>query len=123
MDGAGDAIVELDVELGELVVLDDAGVVEIAQRALVDDVAYREAFDGFVLRGLAAAAVAYDLVRVVAPVAIAPVVATLDGHFGCCWEREWMGLGEGVLDRWIVFCLDLVWLWMIDAERRNFWGM
>lgn len=82
VDGAGDAVVELDVELGQLVVVDDAGLVEIAQRGLVDDVAHGEALDGLVLGGLAAAAVAHDQTGVVATVAVATVVATLHSHFG-----------------------------------------
>lgn len=71
---------ELDVELWELVIVDDARIIKITQRGLVHDIAYGEALDGFVFCGLASAAVAYYLVSVVAPVAVAPVVATLDGH-------------------------------------------
>lgn len=60
MDGAGDAVMELDVELGEFILVDDAGLVKIAQRALVDDVTHGEAFDRLVLRRLAPTSVAHN---------------------------------------------------------------
>lgn len=74
---------QLDVELGQLVFIDDAGLVEIAQGGLVHDVSNGEALDGLVLCGLAAAAVAHDKTGVVATVAVATVVATLHSHFVC----------------------------------------
>lgn len=80
---------ELVVNLGEFVLVNDAGVVEIAQRALVDNVAHGEALDGLVLGGLAAAAVADDEVGVAAAVAVAAVVATFHGH------GAWRGGGGG----------------------------
>lgn len=98
MDGAGDAVVELDVELGELVLVDDAGLVEIAQGALVDDVTHGEALDGLVLRRLAAAPVAHDQVRVVAAVAVTPVVAALHSHVGRAGEGESCGIAGVEVD-------------------------
>lgn len=80
MHGARYAVVELVVNLGQFILVNDAGVVKIAQRALVDDIAHGEAFDGLVLGRLAAAAVANDQVGVAAAVAVAAVVATLHGH-------------------------------------------
>lgn len=80
MNRARHAIVELDVELGELILIDDAGVLEIAQRTLINDVADSKALDRLILRRFAAAAIAHDQMRVVTPVAVAPVVPPLDGH-------------------------------------------
>ncbi len=80
MHGAGDAVVNLDVELGEFVIVDHARVDEVAKRALVDDVAHGEALNRFVLGRLAAAPIADHLPGVVSPVAITPVIATLDRH-------------------------------------------
>lgn len=71
---------ELDVELGELVFVDNASFVEIAQRTLVDNVADGESLDGLILRRLAAAAVAHDKVGVVATVPVTAVVAALHSH-------------------------------------------
>lgn len=81
------AVMKLDVELGEFIFLDDASLVQIAKRGLIDNVAHSEALDRFVLRRLAAAAVTDDLMSVVTTMAITPVVTTLDSHFGGAKEN------------------------------------
>ncbi|KAI0567143.1 40S ribosomal protein S26 [Gracilaria domingensis] len=83
MHGAGDAIVELDIELGELIIIDDASVVEIAKRRLVHDVTNGETLDGLVLGRLAATAVAVDETGVIAAMTVPAVISALHGHF-CC---------------------------------------
>lgn len=80
---------ELDVELGELVFVDDAGLVKVAERTLVNDVANGESLDCFVLRRLASTSVADDEMCVVASVAITAVVAALHSHGGSTWKCWW----------------------------------
>lgn len=73
---------QLDVKLGEFVLLDDASVVQITKRTLVYNVADRKTLDGLVLRRLASAAIADNLVRVVAAMSVTTVIAALDSHDG-----------------------------------------
>lgn len=82
MDGARDAVVQLDVEARENVVLNHARINEIAERRLVNNVAHSEALNGLVLGGLASTSVTHDLVRVIATVTVAAVVAPLHSHDG-----------------------------------------
>lgn len=74
MHGAGNAVVQLNVKLGELVVLDDARVSQISETRLVNHVSHRETLDGLIFGRLRGAPIAEDLARVVAAVAVPPVV-------------------------------------------------
>lgn len=78
MHGAGDAVVQLNVELGELVVLDNARVGQITETRLVNHVPHRKALDSLILGRLRGAPIAKDLARVVAAVAVPPVVPPLN---------------------------------------------
>ncbi len=49
MDSSLDAIVLLDIELGEGVVLVDRGLLKVTERGSVDDVSDGESLDGLVL--------------------------------------------------------------------------
>lgn len=80
MDSAAHAVVLLNIELGQLVVGNNACIGEIAERALVHDVPNGEALDGLVLCGAAPTPVTVDQACVVAPVAVAPMVPPLDRH-------------------------------------------
>lgn len=78
MHSARDAIVQLDVELRELVVLNDAGIAQIAQARLINHVANGKPLDRLILRRLRGTSIAADLASMVAPMAIAPVVSPFD---------------------------------------------
>lgn len=80
MHRAGYAVVKFDVELGQFVLADNAGLIEIAKRGLVDNVANGEAFDGLILGRLGSTAVTHDETGVITTVAIAAVVTALHCH-------------------------------------------
>jgi hypothetical protein len=68
----------LDIELGEFVVFNNASVGKIPQRRLIDDVSHREALDSLVLGRLAGAAIAKNLPRVVATMTVTSMVTPLN---------------------------------------------
>jgi hypothetical protein len=80
MDSTGNTVMDLDVELGQLVVLDDASVRKVTQRRLVDNVSHSETLDRLILRWLARAAIAENLTRVVASMTVASMIAPF--HLG-----------------------------------------
>merc|ERR1719321_603815 len=80
MDGARDAVDLLHVELREHVLLVDRGILKIALRRGVDDVAHVEALDRLILRDDTVAIRAVDARRVAAAVLGAAVVAALRRH-------------------------------------------
>lgn len=49
MDGGLNAVVHLEVKLGELVLLVGGGILDITERGCINDVADDEALDGLVL--------------------------------------------------------------------------
>ena len=80
MHSARNTIVHLQVDLGKLIVVDDARVDKVTKRALVNNVAHGKALDRFVLSRLAVAPIASDRGGVVATVAITAVITTLHSH-------------------------------------------
>eukprot|EP00170_Pyropia_yezoensis_P008011 contig_33272_g8038 len=92
------AVVRLVVQLGQLVVVNDARVGQIAEGALVHNVAHREALDGLILGRLAAAAVTVDEAGVVPAMPVTAMVTALDRHGGdgggatsCRWWSDTKG--------------------------------
>lgn len=69
---------QLDVEFGQLVVLNDARVCKIAQARLVDHVSDSEALNSLILGRFGSTSVAEHLTSVITAVTITPVVSPLD---------------------------------------------
>jgi hypothetical protein len=82
MDSRLDAVVDLHVELGQLVVLVGRGLLDVSQRGGVDNVAHEEPLDGLVLGDGLAGPDAADALDVAAVVLVASVVAAFDCHLG-----------------------------------------
>lgn len=74
VDGAGDAVGELDVELGEGVLCVDGGVGQVTDSGGLNDVADGEALDGLVLGDGTSAVAAADKADVAAAVLVAASV-------------------------------------------------
>ncbi len=92
MHGGLDAVVHLDVELGEGVVLVGAGLPDVPEGGGVDDVADDEPLDGLVLGdGLACGYTAHTL-DVSAALLVTSVGAALYGHFLGNREAEGVSL-------------------------------
>ena len=81
MDGAGDAVRDLEVHLGDVVVRDRGGLAQVTDGGLLDHVAHDEALDCLVLRGLLRAVAATHGGGVSTALLVTSVVASLDGHF------------------------------------------
>ena len=80
VDGAGDAVLHFDVELGDDVGLEGSVLLEVLLGGGVDDVADGEALDGLVLGAETAAVHANDGLDEPAVVLVPAVVSALDGH-------------------------------------------
>jgi len=81
VNSASNAVLHLDVELGEGVHLVGRGLLDVTHGAVVNDVLHGEAHDSLVLGGLASAAIASDLdANAATVVAVTAVVPTLDSH-------------------------------------------
>jgi hypothetical protein len=117
MDCTGNAVMDLDIELGQLVVLDDASVRKVTQRRLVHNVSHSETLDRLVLCRLARAAIAEDLTRVVTSVTVASMVApfhlrlfikwfkgprnNIECVFVACCVRRQVGRNVSKCTKWI----------------------
>ena len=88
VDSAGDAVVELGVELGKVVGLVDGGLGDVPDGGRLHDVADHELGDGLVLGDDAGAVVATDVAHAAAAVLVAAVVAALHGHLAAGEEEE-----------------------------------
>ena len=84
VDGAGDAVALLHVQLGHLKAgsVDRGAVSDIASGGLIQHVADDEALDGLVLRGETAAVPAVDWGAAATAVLRASSIAALAGHAG-----------------------------------------
>ena len=80
VDGAGDAVVQLGVELGQLVRGIDGGLRDVSDGGGLDDVPDDELADGLVLGASPGAVGAPDVVGVAAAVLGPACVASLDRH-------------------------------------------
>jgi hypothetical protein len=80
VDGAGDAVLHLDVELWDDVGLEGSVLLEVLLGGGVHDVADGKALHGLVLGAEATAVHADDGLDEAAVVLVAAVVSTLDGH-------------------------------------------
>ena len=80
VDGARDAVLELQVELGDLVDVVDAGLLHVPLRGGLDHIPDLEALHGLVLRDAAAAVAAAHGVDVATPLAVLASVTTLLSH-------------------------------------------
>merc|ERR1719190_18940 len=81
MDGRRDAVVLLQVQLGDGVVLIDRGLGEITHRGRVDHVADHVLLDGFVLGDAGGRVLATDEANVSAAFFVASIISSLLGHF------------------------------------------
>jgi hypothetical protein len=80
VDGAGDAVLHFDVELGDDVGFEGSVLLEVLLGGCVDDVPDGEALDCLVLRTESAAVDTDDGLHKSSVVLVATVVSTLDGH-------------------------------------------
>ena len=111
VDGAGDAVRDLQVHLGDVVVRDRGGLAQVTDGGLLDHVAHDEALDCLVLRGLLCAVAATHGGGVSTALLVTSVVASLDGHLeGVVWETR-AGMNEVVGVRgvrgvvgWVLVC-------------------
>ena len=82
VDGARNAVLQLEVHLGNGVLGEDRGVRDITNSSRLDHVADGEALDRLVLGCASAAVGAADGIDVAAALLVAAVVLSLLGHFG-----------------------------------------
>jgi len=82
VDGAGDAVLELQVHLGDSVLGEDGRITDITDRGRLDHVADSESLDGLVLGGASRAVGATDGLDVTATGLVASVGSSLLNHGG-----------------------------------------
>ncbi len=80
VDGAGDAVLHFDVELGDDVGLEGSVLLEVLLGGGIDDVPDGEALDGLVLGAESSAVDADDGLNESSVVFVSSVVSTLDRH-------------------------------------------
>ena len=80
VDGAGDAVLHFDVELGDNVGLEGSVLLEVILGRGVNDVSDSEALDGFILGAESAAVDTDDGLHESSVVLVSTVVSALDGH-------------------------------------------
>lgn len=80
MDGTANAVLHLDVQLGDDVVHEGSVLLEVLLGGGVDDVSDGEPLHSLVLRTESAAVDADDVLDVTSVVFISAVVSSLDGH-------------------------------------------
>ena len=81
MNGSGNAIVNLAVDLWQGVVLNSASILEIADGRSIDDVSHNESLDGFILWHKHGRRLAAHTANVSTSVLVASSISTLLGHF------------------------------------------
>jgi len=82
MDGTRDAVLLLEMQFGQSIILVDAGIVDIAKSCRFDDVTHVETFDGFVLANTTTTIVAANCLNVATSVLRTSMIPTLDSHAG-----------------------------------------
>lgn len=82
MNGARDTVLQLEVHLGDGVLLEDGGIRDITDGSGLNHVADGEALDGLILGSASRAVAAADGLGVAAALLVAAVVLSLLDHFG-----------------------------------------
>ena len=80
MHGTVDAVVVLDVQLGELVVVDGASLSDVSKRRSIDDVPNHKTLHGLVLGHELAGGHAVDSLHVASVLFVSAVVSSLNSH-------------------------------------------
>ena len=81
MHSSLDAVVHLNVKLGEGIISVSTGLADITETGSIDDVAYNESLDGLILGDGLSGGGTPDTLYVAPSVLITSVIAPLDSHF------------------------------------------